>query len=255
MKIAVTDEGEIARAFARFLGSNSNEIIIVDSPSKVIREKPDVILHTFEIPIFESNTNPPLAWSFNTWYAINIARAGSKVGSVNVFLSSFLIYDGKRGFYKEHNTPNPLNYYGLTKLVGESSIITLGNYLVLRVGALFSLSYRGFLFPFIKASTRGKILKCNKNFYMSIIDLNTLAKVSKLLIDKEARGVINVGSNRVSLFEICSYLSDIFGNEVIEIDNHQRDFSLDDWLLRAYNIKIDAKESILSLIEYRLLNN
>ena len=112
MKIAVTDEGEIAKAFARFLGSNSNEITIVDSPSKVIREKPDVILHTFEIPIFESNMNPPLAWSFNTWYAINIARAGSKVGSVNVFLSSFLIYDGKRGFYKEHNTPNPLNYYG-----------------------------------------------------------------------------------------------------------------------------------------------
>ncbi|WP_338604060.1 sugar nucleotide-binding protein [Sulfolobus tengchongensis] len=254
MKIAVTDEGEIARSLARFLGKD-NEIVIVDSPSKVMKERPEAIIHTYEIPAVESIGNPPLAWSFNTWYAINIARAGSKIGSLNVFLSTFLIYDGRKGFYKEHNTPNPLNYYGLTKLVAETSIISLGNYLILRLGALFSLTYKGLLLPFIRASAMGKILKCNKNFFLSVIDINSLAKIVKVLLDKEARGVINVGSNRVSLADVCSFLSDVFGNEIITIDGMQRDFSLDNWLLRTYNIKIDARESIMGLIEHKLLNN
>lgn len=253
LKIAVTDEGEIAKTIAMLLGKD-NEVIVVDNAFKVIREKPEIVIHTYEIPLIESIKNPSLAWTFNTWYAINIARAASKIGSLNVFLSTFLIYDGKRGFYKEHNTPNPLNYYGLSKLAAETSIISLGNYLILRLGALFSLRYRGFLYPFIKSALKGKILKCNKNFYLSIVNTITLAKTIKVLIERDARGVINIGSNRISMYDLCNYLSEVFGNEVIEISNGERDFSLDDWLLRTYNIKINARENILDLIEHKLLN-
>ncbi|TRM81279.1 dTDP-4-dehydrorhamnose reductase [Sulfolobus sp. D5] len=254
MKIAVTDEGEVAKTIAVYLGK-SYEVIIVDTPSSVIREKPNVIIHTNEIPMNDSIQNPPLAWTFNTWYAINIARAGSKIGSVNIYLSTFMVYDGKKGYYKEHNTPSPLNYYGLSKLVAETTIMGLGNYLILRLGALFSLSYKGFLYPFIRASVKGKILRCNKNFYLSIISTQSLAKVIKHFIEKDARGVINVGSNRISMLDFCNYLSDVFGNEIVEVNGSMRDFSLDDWLLRAYNVKINSKDNIMSLVEQKLFNN
>ncbi|MEM4115377.1 MAG: hypothetical protein QXP59_05160 [Saccharolobus sp.] len=54
--------------------------------------------------------------------------------------------------------------------------------------------------------------------------------------------------------DFCKNLSEIFGNDLIEINGGERDFSLDDWLLRAYNIKINAREDILTLIEQKLLN-
>ncbi|MEM0092692.1 MAG: sugar nucleotide-binding protein [Saccharolobus sp.] len=117
MKVALTDEGEIASAIARNL--NNEEIIIVDTPAKIIKEKLDIIIHTYEIPIIEAIHNPSLSWTYNAWYAINMARADSKIGSLNIYLSTLMVYDGKKGFYKEHNTPNPLNYYGLSKLSGE----------------------------------------------------------------------------------------------------------------------------------------
>ncbi|MEM4041949.1 MAG: hypothetical protein QXN58_04035 [Saccharolobus sp.] len=55
--------------------------------------------------------------------------------------------------------------------------------------------------------------------------------------------------------DFCKNLSEIFGNDLIEINWGERDFSLDDyWLLRTYNIKINAREDILTLIEQKLLN-
>ncbi|MBP1357248.1 MAG: sugar nucleotide-binding protein, partial [Sulfolobus sp.] len=116
MKVGLTDEGEIAQNIANYF----DETIVITSPQKVIDEKPDVVIHTFEVPYSEANENKGTAWNINTWYAINIARAASKVKAVNVFLSTFMIFDGKKGFYSETSTPNPLNYYGLTKLAGET---------------------------------------------------------------------------------------------------------------------------------------
>ena len=62
------------------------------------------------------------------------------------------------------------------------------------------------------------------------------------------------GSNCISMADFCKNLSEIFGNDLIEINWGERDFSLDDWLLRTYNIKINAREDILTLIEQKLLN-
>ena len=79
MKVALTDEGEIVSAIARNL--NNEEIIIVDTPAKIIKEKLDIIIH-----IIEAIHNPSLSWTYNAWYATNMARAGSKIGSLNIYL-------------------------------------------------------------------------------------------------------------------------------------------------------------------------
>ncbi|MEM3226547.1 MAG: NAD(P)-dependent oxidoreductase, partial [Saccharolobus sp.] len=65
--------------------------------------------------------------------------------------------------------------------------MSLGNYLILRVGALFSVKYKGLLYPLIRVYALGKTLKCNKNFYISVINIFTLGKVIKIVIKKDAR--------------------------------------------------------------------
>ncbi|MEM4041947.1 MAG: hypothetical protein QXR34_05255 [Saccharolobus sp.] len=113
MKVALTDEGEIASAIA--LNLNNEEIIIVDTSAKIIKEKPDIIIHIIEVI-----HNPSLSWTYNAWYAM--ARAGSKIGSLNIYL--FTLKDFTRNII----LLILINYYGLSKLSGEILELCLFNF-------------------------------------------------------------------------------------------------------------------------------
>jgi dTDP-4-dehydrorhamnose reductase len=250
MKIAFTDEGDLARVLARSL--KNNEIFIVDNPQRVLKEKPDVVIHTLDIPYFEDKSH---IWNFNTWYAINIARAAHKVNATNIYISTFMIFDGKKGYYHENSTPNPINYYGMSKLAGETGAASLGNFLIIRCGVIYSLNYKGFLTPLFKTALNGKNLKCNKNFYISPISIYSLSNIIAKFVNDEVKGIINVGGPRVSMIELCNLIADLFGVNVIEINGKKYDFSLDTWLLNTFNIKLSLKEDLVNAIEYRVLNN
>ncbi|QKR00398.1 sugar nucleotide-binding protein [Metallosphaera tengchongensis] len=240
MRVAVTDEGEVSREIA---SSGNWEVVVIDSPNKVYQVKPDVIVHTFEIPYYEAGTRRDKAWTYNAWMAINIAKSGHKIGALNVYLSSFMIFNGRRGFYEETSTPEPLNYYGITKLAGEIGISALGNYLVLRTGAIFSLSYRGFLFNHIRSLLLKGRAVCNREFYLSLVSTRSLGRVISSLLSKGATGVINVGG-RISQCEALGEIAKYSQGHVIEREGPKMDFSLDDWLLRTFGIKTSPKNEI-----------
>ena len=231
----MTDEGELAKSIARHF----KQVIVIDSPQRVIKERPNVVIHTFEVTFDEANRNPSIAWNINTWYSINIARSANKVGSTNVYLSTFMIFDGKRGYYTETSTPNPLNYYGLTKLVGETGIMSLGNYLIIRLGAIYSLNYRGIFYPIFKGILRGKrVIKCNSNLYLSPITLDEAAEIIAGLIKRGIKGVVNVGGKRRSMVDVCEVIGEMFDVRVIPFEGKYFDFSLDDWLLRGLGFTV-----------------
>ncbi|BCS92896.1 hypothetical protein L3N51_00784 [Metallosphaera sp. J1] len=243
MKVIVTDEGEIAREIAREL---SGEVLVTDSPYRVLQEKPNVVIHTYEVPYFEANWDRARAWNINTWLAINIGKAAHKVGALNVYLSTSMIFNGRKGFYGETSTPDPLNYYGMTKLAGETGIASLGNYLVLRLGFPFSLSYRGLLYNQLRSLVlRGRAI-CNRNFYLSFISTKGIGKVVSTLLRKGATGVINMG-NRVNQCEIVREMSRYFPGQVVEKEGGHFDFSMDDWLLRSFGIKLSLRNEFREL--------
>ena len=50
-----------------------------------------------------------------------------------IHISTDFIFDGKKGYYKETDIPNPLSYYGLSKLKSESVLENSSiNYTILR---------------------------------------------------------------------------------------------------------------------------
>lgn len=234
MLVGVTDEGEIAKSIAKYF----KEVVVLSSPQAVMKERPDVVIHTFEVDYQEANKNPPVAWNINTWYAINIARSANKLHALNVYLSTFMVFNGKKGYYTETSTPNPINYYGLSKLAGETGIMSLGNYLVVRLGALHSFTYKGILHGFYVAGVRGKVLKCNSNFYLSPITVEESAEVIARLIKRGIRGVVNVGGKRRNMVKVCEEISNIFDVEYVPIEGRYFDFSLDDWLLRSLGFTV-----------------
>ncbi|MFI5251420.1 MAG: dTDP-4-dehydrorhamnose reductase [Bacteroidota bacterium] len=94
----------------------------------VIEEfEPDVIINTASITdVDKCETDRETAWRTNVTGIENILAAAKLIGSTIIQISTDYVFDGKNGPYDELARPNPLNYYGRTKLAGENLINTSG---------------------------------------------------------------------------------------------------------------------------------
>jgi dTDP-4-dehydrorhamnose reductase len=85
--------------------------------------QPNVILNAAaatNVDWCESNREE--AWKINVTAVENLAEASRKVGAQLIHVSTDYIFDGKNGPYDETAKPNPLGYYGKTKLASENAI-------------------------------------------------------------------------------------------------------------------------------------
>jgi dTDP-4-dehydrorhamnose reductase len=71
----------------------------------------------------------------NVSSTIDLINELIKFKSKIYFMSSVEVFDGKKGDYNEKSTPNPLNYYGKTKVIVEEYLKNnYQNYSILRTG-------------------------------------------------------------------------------------------------------------------------
>ena len=67
--------------------------------------------------------NKELAWKVNVEGTKNIVEASKSAGSFLIYISTDYVFSGEKGCYKESDTPDPINYYGLTKLEAEEIVM------------------------------------------------------------------------------------------------------------------------------------
>lgn len=77
-------------------------------------------------------------------YKINATAVGYLAEAANIFgaklihISTDYVFDGLKGNYSEASKPQPVNYYGKTKLAGENLLIAkLTDYVILRTQVLY----------------------------------------------------------------------------------------------------------------------
>ncbi len=86
----------------------------------IMRLKPEIIIHSAALTdVDRCERERELAYKINVEGTRIISEASKKAGSFLIYISTDYIFDGSRGRYKEGDDPHPLNYYGLTKLLGE----------------------------------------------------------------------------------------------------------------------------------------
>lgn len=85
--------------------------------------KPDVVIHSGAMSKpDECELNQWEAYRVNVEGTVSLILNAAAYRSHFIFLSTDFVFDGKNGMYKEEDSPNPVNFYGKTKLEAEEAV-------------------------------------------------------------------------------------------------------------------------------------
>lgn len=141
--------GLLGSAIARELSSDCDvrsfgraDLDLTDSARvrRVVEDvKPDAIVNCSAFTGVDlAEDQPEQALSVNAFGVLALARGAATSGSVLVHYSTDFVFDGNADRpYTEEDQPNPLSFYGLSKLLGEWFAAEHDRAYVLRVETLF----------------------------------------------------------------------------------------------------------------------
>ena len=170
--------------------------------------RPDLVIHTAsETNVDRCETEKERAWKINVEGTRNIAEACRETNTKLVCISTDYVFDGEKGLYVEEDAPNPIDFYGLTKLEGEKQVIKrCKNYAVLRTSVLYGRH------PWKQDFATWVINKLRQNQEITVVDdhFNTptladnLAKMALEVGARDLQGVFHTsGIERISRCEFA----------------------------------------------------
>jgi len=148
----------------------------------------------------------------------HIVRASRVVEAYVVHVSTDYVFDGEKGLYSEQDLPNPINYYGLSKLLGEAYALSYDDSLVVRTSGVFR--HKGFPTFVYKTLKSGSVVNAYKGYY-SPISARLLAEAIKELTEMRKTGLIHVAGERISRYDLALKVGELFNlpKLVKEVDN------------------------------------
>lgn len=100
--------------------------------------QPDIIFHTAALAkVDPCEKNKELAHQINVEGTKNLVTESPKSGRF-IYISTDLVFNGEKSFYQETDVPDPLNFYGETKLLGEAVITeNASDFLIVRISLMY----------------------------------------------------------------------------------------------------------------------
>ncbi len=167
-------------------------------------------------------------WDLNVRAVEIMARVCKEFGVRMIHLSTDFIFDGEDGPYEERDTPNPISYYGESKLAGEKVLEESGiQYAIARTmlvyGVVWDMSRSNLVLWARKAlSNEQKINVVNDQFRSPTL-AEDLAEGCILIAMKDKTGVYHIsGPDTLSIVEMVYEVADHFGLErdlITEVDS------------------------------------
>ena len=98
------------------------DITNVEATNQVFVDfEPDVVINCAAMTqVYECESKRDLCWQVNALAVDTLAKCCLKHGSRLIHISTDFIFDGRNGPYKESARPNPISYYGRSKLAGDN---------------------------------------------------------------------------------------------------------------------------------------
>lgn len=121
-------------------GSTIADVTNVNSLVKVAAERPDVIINCAAFTdVTRAEYEIEKTFAINAFGAANVGKIASTIDAEVIHISTDYVFDGEDKWYNEDDATNPLNVYGVSKLVGEKLLrMHFEKAYILRVSALYS---------------------------------------------------------------------------------------------------------------------
>jgi dTDP-4-dehydrorhamnose reductase len=196
----------------------SMDITNAEEVNKVVREfKPDVIIHGAAMThVDQCEQNKELAYQLNVVGTQNMADAAKSIGAHLVHISTDFIFDGTEGPYDEQGIPNPLSYYGETKLEAEKIVQALDHWSILRtvlvIGMAEDLSRSNIVLWAKGALEKGQAINVVDDQFRTPTLAEDLAQGALLAATQKAQGIYNIsGPDFMSIYELVGHVAEHFG--------------------------------------------
>ena len=176
---------------------------------------PDVVIHTAALTNVDyCENNRQQATEVNVKGTINVAEACARIRAKMVYISTDFVFDGRKGYYLEKDEPNPINYYGHTKLNGEGVTRELvKDFLILRT-TFYGWNIQkkiSFIEWIIYSLQKRKPVDVFTDRFSSLMLANDCAESILKLIHANAIGLYHVASSeRISSFDFANSIAEIF---------------------------------------------
>ena len=190
--------------------SDKNQII-----QTLEKIQPDRIIHLAAMTGVDlCETEQELAITINTKSTEIIAKQAAKDNIFFLYVSTDYVFDGIDGMKKEDDSPNPLGFYGKSKLGGELALNKLAsNWCIARTSTPFGIHPTKKSFPlWIKEN-----LDAKKEIPVLVDQFTTptyVPNLSKMLIEiatRQINGIIHVsGATRISRYDLAELIADKF---------------------------------------------
>ena len=170
---------------------------------------PDLVLNAAALANVDlCEKDHKLAYTVNGQAINSISKVCRKIGTRFVHISTDYVFDGIEGNYRENSIPNPLNYYGLSKLVGDLFALSNEDAVIVRTSGVFGYQKNFPLFV-LETLKSGNPVNAFQGFY-SPIHARNLAKAIALLLKTDFRGLINISGDRISRSNLAQKIANSF---------------------------------------------
>jgi len=177
---------------------------------------PDYIINTSAYTnVDKSETEKETAWKINVRGVENISLYSWTIDAHLVHISTDYIYDGKNGPYTEEDKPNPIGYYGRTKLASENSIRTSGSrYTIIRTNILYGPARYGrpdYVKWAVISLKEGKKINIVTDQIGNPTYIDDLVDGINRIIEFKKEGIYNIGgAELISRYDFTLRISDFF---------------------------------------------
>lgn len=166
------------------------------------------------------------AYRINVLGARNVAHAAYKVAAKVVHFSTDYVFDGTADHaYAEWDTPNPVNWYGRTKLMSEEAVCRANpDSLILRIACVYGMHGDNPVTAVVRSAQSGMPLTLPDDQVMSPTSASEVVQQTMLLIQRGAVGTYHVtGKGQTSRYDFARSVATTLGLDVQLVPVHAAD--------------------------------
>lgn len=191
---------------------NNADITDIERLKKIFSsEEPEIIFNATAFTNVDlSESEKEIAFAVNSIGVRNLAFLCREYSAKLIHFSTDYVFSGLSGLYKEEAFPDPINYYGFSKSVGDAYALSLDSSLVIRTSGLFGYgkNFPIFVYDRLKEMQTVNVIE---GFY-SPITSDLLSQSVKYLIENKVNisGILNIAGDRISRFQLSKVIAETF---------------------------------------------